>query len=178
MKSNMRLRAASNGCATSSESASGITIPARGALPFANDIDTWPSNGRHAIGEAIRGEVRLDEFCKPSPEGRRRLELREQTMPYDVNVIAISWRQGKYTVIGEAPNRLDWSAVTRDKVIRDVSEANSIYGDHVGILGRSQILEYADSQAGRLACEAYLKDHPEATFFMIHNYEWESGMSD
>ena len=99
-------------------------------------------------------------------------------MPYDVNVIAISWRQGKYTVIGEAPIRLDWSAVTRDNVIRDVSEANSIYGDHAGILGRNQILEYADSQPGRLACEAYLKDHPEAAFFMIHHYEWESGMSD
>lgn len=99
-------------------------------------------------------------------------------MAYGTALTAIYWRAGEYQFGDKVNIPLDLGKLSKDGILRDVTDSSSGYADHIGVLGRQELARYAKSQEDQAAIEAIIEALPDAAFFFVHQYEWESGFGD
>ena len=93
-------------------------------------------------------------------------------------VTAIQWNEGEYRLAGQVSAELDVEALAKDGILRDVTEPNGAYSDHVGVLSRNELVQYGKNSADKESLKAFLGNDPRANFFLVHQFEWESGLGD
>jgi hypothetical protein len=90
-------------------------------------------------------------------------------------VTAISLKRGEYAIIGSVPDGLDSHKLKQEGKLRRIETCPG-YLDFAGLLSREEVLQYLYRDWKRPEYEAFLEAHPDATFFLIYEYEWESGL--
>jgi hypothetical protein len=99
-------------------------------------------------------------------------------MAFEINLVAISWRKNIYTVVSQVTAAVDTGALKRDGLLHDVSH-NAGYVDEAALIEKSDLEKYflpAESGWARQAQDWYSSLPTEATFILVHLWEWESGL--
>jgi hypothetical protein len=98
-------------------------------------------------------------------------------MAYDLNVVAIRWRDGGYAVTAsEIFNQgIDWRRLGELAPLRDVSLQPETYIDKATVLSRAELQGLLTDDRARVW---FFGQAAEADFFLIHLAEWESGLSE
>ena len=99
---------------------------------------------------------------------------------FDSTLVAISWHQAEYAVVGQVMAGLDDAALERDGRLKDVS-ANTSYIDEAAILHMAQVEAYLRKPPARDhdIVRNWLAGLPEeASFVMYHRAQFESGLGD
>ena len=98
-------------------------------------------------------------------------------MAFDINLVAISWRADIYTVVSQVNAAVDTGALKRDGLLHDVSH-NAGYIDEAALIAKSDLAKYflpPESPWARQAQDWHASLPAEATFILVHLFEWESG---
>lgn len=97
-------------------------------------------------------------------------------MAFEWNVIAIRWREGKYSVIADEifNSGIDWGRLGQSAPMRDIPIQPGSYIDQATVVAREELRPHLTSERAR----AWF-DGPAAgaDMFVIHRAEWESGLS-
>ena len=99
-------------------------------------------------------------------------------MAFEINLVAISWRADTYTVVSQVTAPVDIGAIKREGLMHDVSH-NAGYIDEAAVIAKSDFAKYflqPSSDWARQAQDWYSSLPEEATFVLVHLYEWESGL--
>jgi hypothetical protein len=98
-------------------------------------------------------------------------------MAYDLNVVAIRWRDGGYAVTASATfnQGIDWPRLCELAPLRDVSLQPEAYIDQAAVLSRAELQGLLTNDRARVW---FYGQAAEADFFLIHRAEWESGLSE
>jgi hypothetical protein len=95
-------------------------------------------------------------------------------------LVAISLRDGRYTVSSQISARLDYKALQRDGLIHDASE-NSSYIDEAAILQKLDVPKYfvqSTKWHQDKAPEWYASLDRDVFFVVYHLAQFESGLGD
>jgi len=98
-------------------------------------------------------------------------------MAFNTNLVAISWRADIYTVVSQVNAAVDTGALKRERLLHDVSH-NSGYVDEAALIEKSNLAKFflpPESAWARRAQDWYSSLPAEATFILVHLFEWESG---
>lgn len=104
-------------------------------------------------------------------------------MPFDTNLIALSWQLGQYEVVAQINTHcplVDTAAIENDGLFNDVSE-NAGYVDKAAILQMNDFAKYLlpESNTWHKPAVEWYASLPKGTMFIIvHKAEWESFDSD
>jgi hypothetical protein len=99
-------------------------------------------------------------------------------MSFEINLVAISWRADTYTVVSQVAAAVDTGALKREGRLLDVPH-NAGYIDEAAVIAKSELPKYfldPSSDWARRAQDWYSSLPAEATFVLVHLYEWESGL--
>lgn len=102
-------------------------------------------------------------------------------MAFETHLVAIRWYQGNYDVVSSINADINFAPLRREKRLFDVTE-NPGYVDEAAIVSYVEFPKYlyeesatSTASAARVWYDA-LPEH--VSFIMVHNAEWESGLSD
>ena len=96
------------------------------------------------------------------------------------HLVAISWREGRYSVVSQTLAHVDSTALRKDGWLHDVS-SDVGYRDEAAILEKGAFERYLlpNDNPWHKNAKLWFSSLPrEATFVMVHLAEWESGLSD
>lgn len=96
-------------------------------------------------------------------------------MAHDIALVAITLLGGKYSVTAQQKGSLDTSRMEQEGLFRDVSEPSSGYEDRVAILTPTELKPFALGDDSRKWLDALPSD---VFVVLVHEYEWESSLSD
>jgi hypothetical protein len=100
---------------------------------------------------------------------------------FQTHLVAIRWYLGNYDVVSSIAADINFAALRSEKRLFDVTE-NPGYVDEAAIVSYVEFPKYLyeDSNAGHVsAARLWYNALPEhVSFIMVHNAEWESGLSD
>ena len=93
-------------------------------------------------------------------------------------VTVIQWHEGEYRLAGQLSADLDLEALAKVGILRDVTDPKAGYSDHVGVLSRNEVVRYGKNEADKATLATFLMNDPKAAFFLVHQFEWESGLGN
>lgn len=101
-------------------------------------------------------------------------------MAFETNLIALSWRDGRYAVISHLIAHINTELLRNEGRLHNVSGGTG-YVDEATILSRAQFERYLLPESlpwSRSVQEWYSTLPNEVAFIIVHRAEWESGMGD
>lgn len=101
-------------------------------------------------------------------------------MPFDTNLVALSWRRGEYVVAAHVIADIDTARIAAAGRFADVSEDVG-YIDRVAVLSKVDFQQYllpSSNPRHKEAADWYAALPNEIAFVIVHLAEWESGIPD
>lgn len=96
-------------------------------------------------------------------------------MAHETNLVAISWTQGRYSVVSQQAGAVDADRIAGEGLFRDVADLASGYDDTVAVLTPRDLYSYAMTDATK----KWLDELPtDVLVVLVHKGEWESGLGD
>jgi hypothetical protein len=99
---------------------------------------------------------------------------------FETHLVAIRWYQGNYDVASSIIADIDVSALRRENRLVDVTQ-NAGYVDRAAILSFMEFPKYLYPGPGAWGSQArawYGALPEQVSFILVHEAEWESGLSD